>query len=216
MFIYSILGDELMTSEKKVILTGDRPTGPLHLGHYIGSLQSRVALQHKYNQYIIIADMQALTDNADNPEKVRNNILEVTLDYLATGIDPSVTTIFIQSLIPAIAELTMYYMNLVTVSRLKRNPTIKEELKSRNFSKENEKSAESQIPIGFLAYPVSQAADITAFGAHLIPAGEDQRPMIEQTVEIVKKFNRTYGKVLVEPEIKVPDTIGRLPGTDGT
>lgn len=159
------------TSENHVILTGDRPTGPLHLGHYVGSLCNRVALQHQHKTFVMIADAQALTDNAENPEKVRKNILEVALDYLAVGIDPKVTTIFIQSLVPELAELTMYYLNLVTVSRLQRNPTVKDEIKQRGF--------EANIPAGFLVYPVSQAADITAFKANLVPVGGDQLPMIE-------------------------------------
>jgi tryptophanyl-tRNA synthetase len=191
---------------KKRILTGDRPTGPLHLGHYVGSLRNRVELQHEYDTYILIADMQALTDNADNPEKVRRNILEVALDYLAVGVDPEKATIVIQSLVPEIPELTMYYLNLVTVSRLQRNPTVKEEMRQKGF--------ESNVPAGFLTYPVSQAADITAFQADLVPVGEDQLPMIEQTVEIVRKFNNTYGPVLVEPRALVPK-VARLPGTDG-
>lgn len=193
---------------KKVILTGDRPTGKLHLGHYVGSLQNRVNLQNDYNQYILIADMQALTDNAGNPQKVRDNIIEVALDYLAAGIDPRKTNICIQSMIPELAELTMYYMNLVSVARLERNPTVKEELKLRKFS-------ESGVPVGFLTYPISQAADITAFGASLVPVGEDQLPMLEQTREIVRKFNQTYNReVLVEPQALVPK-ISRLPGIDG-
>ena len=173
---------------KEIILTGDRPTGKLHLGHYIGSLKNRVELQDKYNQYILVADVQALTDNADNPQKVRNNIVELLLDYLSVGINPQKTTICIQSMIPAIAELTVFYLNLVSVARLERNPTIKQELKLRNFG--------GGIPAGFLTYPVSQAADITAFGADLVPAGEDQSPMIEQTCEIVRKFNSYYGDTL--------------------
>ena len=193
-------------SEQKNILTGDRPTGKLHLGHYVGSLQNRVKLEHDYNQYIIIADTQALTDNADNPKKVRDNILEVTLDYLAVGIDPEVSTIFIQSLVPEIAELTMYYLNLVTVNRLKRNPTVKNEINQKNFGE--------SIPAGFLTYPINQVADITAFKADLVPVGEDQLPMIEQTKEVVGKFNRTYEPVLIEPEALIPD-FPRLPGTDG-
>ena len=194
--------------EKKIILTGDRPTGKLHLGHYIGSLKNRVALQDEYKQYILIADMQALTDNAGNPQKVRDNIMEVALDYLACGIDPSKTDIFIQSMVPELSELTMYYMNLVTVARLERNPTVKEELKQRRFN-------DTGIPVGFFTYPISQAADITAFGAHLVPVGEDQLPMIEQAREIVRKFNSTYGRdVLIEPEALVPE-IARLPGIDG-
>lgn len=191
---------------KKRILTGDRPTGPLHLGHYVGSLRNRVELQHEYDTYILIADMQALTDNADNPEKVRRNILEVALDYLAVGVDPGKATIVIQSLVPEIPELTMYYLNLVTLSRLQRNPTVKEEMRQKGF--------EGNVPAGFLTYPVSQAADITAFQADLVPVGEDQLPMIEQAVEIVRKFNSTYGPVLVEPRALVPK-VARLPGTDG-
>jgi tryptophanyl-tRNA synthetase len=179
--------------KKSVILTGDRPTGPLHLGHYVGSLRQRVELQHGHRQFIIIADMQALTDNAHHPEKIRDNVLEVALDYLAVGLDPKVSTIFIQSLIPELSELTQYYLNLVTVARLQRNPTVKEEIGLRGF--------EGKIPAGFLCYPVSQAADITAFKADLVPVGSDQLPMIEQTTEIVRSFNRIYGcAVLVEPE----------------
>ena len=191
---------------KKIILTGDRPTGKLHLGHYIGSLKNRVKLQDEYEQYIMVADVQALTDNAENPEKVRDNIVELLLDYLAVGIDPAKTTICIQSMIPAIAELTIFYLNLVTVPRLERNPTIKAEIKLRDFG--------GGIPAGFLTYPVSQAADITAFGAHFVPAGEDQAPMIEQTCEIVRKFNSLYGQTLVEPKIILSST-PRLIGTDG-
>ncbi len=191
---------------KKVILTGDRPTGPLHLGHYVGSLQKRVELQQSYETYILIADMQALTDNAEHPEKVRDNIVEVALDYLAVGIDPKVATIVIQSLVPEIAELTMYYLNIVTVARLQRNPTVKTEMKQKGFG--------AHVPAGFLVYPVSQAADITAFGAHLVPVGEDQLPMIEQTREIVQDFARIYQPVLVEPEALVPK-VPRLPGIDG-
>ena len=196
------------TKEKKhVILTGDRPTGPLHLGHYAGSLRKRVELQHTHKQLIIIADAQALTDNAENPEKVRKNILEVALDYLAVGIDPKITTIFIQSLVPELAELTMYYLNLVTVSRLQRNPTVKDEIKQRGF--------ETSIPAGFLVYPVSQVADITAFKANLVPVGEDQLPMIEQANEIVRSFNRIYqSSVLVEAKALL-SSVSRLPGTDG-
>lgn len=194
-------------TKKHVILTGDRPTGPLHLGHYVGSLRKRVELQYQHKQFIIIADAQALTDNAENPEKVRKNILEVALDYLAVGIDPAVTIIFIQSLVPELAELTMHYLNLVTVSRLQRNPTVKEEIKQRGFG--------ASIPAGFLAYPVSQAADITAFKADLVPVGEDQLPMIEQTNEIVRSFNRIYNcSVLVEPKAFL-SSVPRLPGTDG-
>ncbi len=190
----------------KRILTGDRPTGPLHIGHYAGSLQNRVALQHEYETYILLADVQALTDNAANPENVRANILEVALDYLAVGIDPRTAAIVVQSLIPEIAELTIYYLNLVTVARLGRNPTVKEEIRQKGFG--------PSLPVGFFVYPVSQAADITAFGAHLVPVGEDQLPMIEQTVEIVRAFNRTYAPTLVEPQALVPRA-ARLPGTDG-
>ncbi len=203
-------GDTMQNKEKlkdHVILTGDRPTGPLHLGHYVGSLRTRVELQHKYKTFVMIADAQALTDNADKPEKVRRNVLEVALDYLAVGIDPKVTTIFIQSLLPELAELTMYYLNLVTVSRLQRNPTIKDEIKQRGFG--------ASIPAGFLTYPVSQAADITAFKADLVPVGDDQLPMIEQTNEIVRSFNRIYKcSVLVESEALL-SSVPRLPGTDG-
>lgn len=191
---------------KEIILTGDRPTGKLHLGHYIGSLKNRVELQDKYDQYIMIADVQALTDNAENPKKVRDNVKELLLDYLSVGIDPQKTTICIQSMIPAIAELTIFYLNLVTVARLERNPTVKNELKQKNFS--------GGIPAGFLTYPVSQAADITAFGANYVPAGEDQSPMIEQTCEIVRKFNSIYGETLTEPKIILSKT-PRLVGTDG-
>ena len=195
-----------------IILTGDRPTGKLHVGHFVGSLRQRVALQNskKYDEiFIMIADAQALTDNADNPGKVRENIIEVALDYLSVGIDPSVSNIFIQSQIPQLTELTFYYMNLVTVSRLQRNPTVKAEIQMRNF--------ETSIPVGFFTYPISQAADITAFKATAVPVGEDQEPMIEQTREIVRKFNSVYGEVLVEPEIVLPDNKAclRLPGTDG-
>jgi tryptophanyl-tRNA synthetase len=190
-----------------LILTGDRPTGPLHLGHYVGSLRNRVLYQHQYQQYIMIADAQALTDNMDDPAKVHNNVLEVALDYLAVGIDPSKSTIFIQSQIPELTELTYYYMNLVTVARLERNPTIKQEIVLRNF--------ERDIPAGFFTYPVSQAADITAFKATLVPVGDDQIPMIEQTNEIVRRFNRLVKQdILLECEALVPE-IGRLPGIDG-
>lgn len=191
---------------KDVILTGDRPTGPLHLGHLVGSLQNRVNLQHTHKQYIVIADMQALTDNADDPMKIQKGVLEVTLDYLAVGIDPSISTIFVQSMIPELTELTMYFLNLVTVARLQRNPTVKEEMKQKGFG--------ANVPAGFLMYPVSQAADITAFKANLVPVGGDQLPMLEQTLEIVRRFNRVYGSVLVEPEALVSQ-IERLPGTDG-
>ena len=193
-------------SMKKIILTGDRPTGPLHLGHYVGSLQNRVKLQHENQQYIIIADMQALTDNADDPTKIQKGVLEVALDYLAVGIDPSISTIFVQSMVPELAELTMYFLNLVTLARLQRNPTVKTEMKQKGFG--------DNVPAGFLMYPVSQAADITAFKANLIPVGGDQLPMIEQTLEIVRRFNRVYGSVLVEPTALVSQ-IERLPGTDG-
>ena len=197
---------------RKVILTGDRPTGRLHVGHYVGSLKRRVELQNsgEYDDiYIMIADAQALTDNADNPEKVRQNIVEVALDYLACGIDPEKTTIFIQSMVPQLTELSFYYMNLVTVSRLQRNPTVKSEIQMRNF--------EASIPVGFFTYPISQAADITAFKATVVPVGEDQMPMIEQTREIVHKFNQVYGETVVEPQISLPDNKAclRLPGTDG-
>ena len=196
----------------KIILTGDRPTGRLHLGHYVGSLRRRVELQNsgEFDKvYIMIADAQALTDNADNPEKVRSNIMEVALDYLACGLDPAKSTIFIQSQVPELCELSFYYMNLVTVSRLQRNPTVKTEIKVRNF--------EANIPVGFFTYPISQAADITAFKATTVPVGEDQEPMIEQTREIVRRFNNIYGETLVEPEILLPTNAAclRLPGTDG-
>lgn len=192
---------------KEVVLTGDRPTGPLHLGHYVGSLCNRIQLQDQYDQYVMIADVQALTDNYDHPERVRENVLEVMADYLAVGIDPAKTTIFIQSMIPEIAELTIFYLNLVTVSRLQRNPTVKTEIK--------QKGMEKSIPAGFFMYPVSQAADITIVKGSLVPVGEDQLPMIEQTNEIVRAFNRLY-KAEVFPEVKalVPKT-GRLAGLDG-
>lgn len=197
---------------KKIILTGDRPTGKLHIGHYVGSLKRRVELQNsgEFDEiFIMIADAQALTDNADNPEKVRQNIIEVALDYLSCGLDPAKSTLFIQSQIPELTELSFYYMNLVTVSRLQRNPTVKSEIAMRNF--------EASIPVGFFTYPISQAADITAFKATTVPVGEDQEPMIEQTREIVRKFNSVYGDALVEPEILLPDNQAclRLPGTDG-
>lgn len=191
---------------KKRILTGDRPTGKMHLGHFVGSLKNRVKLQDSYGQFVIIADVQALTDNFETPEKVRANIKELILDYLAVGIDPAKTTIFIQSLIPEIAELTVYYMNLVTLERVLRNPTVKDEIKQKGFG--------NSIPSGFAMYPVSQAADITAFNADLVPVGEDQVPMIEQTREIVRKFNSLYGKVFNEPEALVGE-VKRLPGIDG-
>ena len=198
--------------KEKIILTGDRPTGRLHVGHYVGSLKRRVELQNsgKFDEiYIMIADAQALTDNADNPEKVRQNIIEVALDYLSCGLDPAKSTLFIQSQIPELTELSFYYMNLVTVSRLQRNPTVKSEIQMRNF--------EASIPVGFFTYPISQASDITAFKATTVPVGEDQLPMLEQTKEIVRKFNATYADVLIEPEILLPDNKAclRLPGTDG-
>ena len=197
---------------KQIILTGDRPTGRLHVGHYVGSLKERVRLQNsgKYDEiYIMIADAQALTDNAEHPEKVRDNIIQVALDYLACGLDPEKSTIFIQSMVPELTELSFYYMNLVTVSRLQRNPTVKSEIKMRNF--------EASIPVGFFTYPISQAADITAFKATTVPAGEDQMPMIEQCREIVHKFNSVYGETLVEPQIILPQNQAclRLPGIDG-
>ena len=197
---------------RKVMLTGDRPTGKLHVGHYVGSLRRRVELQNTGNFddiFIMIADAQALTDNADNPEKVRQNIIEVALDYLACGLDPEKSTILIQSQIPELCELSFYYMNLVTVSRLQRNPTVKSEIQMRNF--------EASIPVGFFTYPISQAADITAFKATVVPVGEDQMPMLEQTKEIVHKFNSVYGETLVEPKILLPENQAcmRLPGTDG-
>lgn len=202
---------ESKNDEKKVILTGDRPTGKLHIGHYFGSLKNRVELQDEYNEYILIADVQALTDNFNNPQKVRDNVRELCMDYLACGIDPEKTTIVIQSMIPEIAELTVFYSNLVTVSRLQRNPTVKTEIaqKKELFGERGE-----SITYGFLGYPVSQAADITAFGAHVVPTGEDQEPLIEQTREIVRKFNSIYGEVLIEPEIKL-SSIARLKGLDG-
>jgi len=192
---------------RPVILTGDRPTGPLHLGHYVGSLKSRVELQHTHKQYVLLADSQALTDNADNPDKVRRNILEVALDYLAVGIDPALSTICLQSALPALAELTMLYLNFVTVARLERNPTIKEEILARGFGRD--------IPAGFLCYPAAQAADITAFKATVVPVGEDQAPLIEQTNELVRRLNRQIGRpILPEARAHMP-LIGRLPGVDG-
>ena len=197
---------------KQIILTGDRPTGRLHIGHYVGSLKRRVELQNsgKFdNVFIMIADAQALTDNFENPEKIRENIVEVALDYLAVGLDPARSTILIQSLIPELTELTFYYMNLVTVARLQRNPTVKSEIQQKGF--------DASIPAGFLCYPISQAADITAFGATVVPVGEDQLPMLEQTREIVRKFNTIYGEALVEPQALLPENESclRLPGTDG-
>ena len=197
----------IFMAKRKTILTGDRPTGPLHLGHYVGSLRSRVELQDSCDQYVMIADLQALTDHAKESQKVIDSVLQVALDYLAIGIDPEKTCIFIQSLIPALSELTMYYLNLVTWNRLKHNPTVKQEIVQKRFGE--------SVPAGFMTYPVSQAADITAFKADLVPVGEDQKPMIEQTNEIVRAFNRTYKTaVLVETEALIPK-IARLPGTDG-
>ena len=197
---------------KQIILTGDRPTGRLHVGHYVGSLKERVRLQNegRYDEiYIMIADAQALTDNAEHPEKVRKNILNVALDYLACGLDPEKCTLFIQSMVPELTELTFYYMNLVTVSRVQRNPTVKSEIQQRNF--------EASVPVGFFCYPISQAADITAFRATAVPVGEDQLPMLEQCREIVRSFNRVYGETLIEPEVVLPENQAclRLPGIDG-
>ncbi len=194
-------------TQKKNILTGDRTTGFLHLGHYVGSLANRVKLQHEYNQFIMLADAQALTDHAKTPEILQKNIFEITIDYLSCGIDPNVSTIFIQSKIPELFELSFYFLNLVTWNRLKHNPTVKAEIRQKNF--------QDEVPAGFMTYPISQAADITAFKAFFVPVGEDQYPMIEQTVEIVRKFNRTYKtKVLIEPKAITPQ-IARLPGIDG-
>lgn len=206
------IGEIFLEKQKKIILTGDRPTGKLHVGHYVGSLKRRVELQNsgEYDKiFIMIADAQALTDNADNPGKIRDNIIEVALDYLSVGIDPSKSSIFIQSHVAELTELSFYYMNLVTVSRLQRNPTVKSEIQMRNF--------ETSIPVGFFTYPISQAADITAFKATTVPVGEDQMPMIEQTKEIVHKFNTVYGETLVDPQILLPSNKAclRLPGTDG-
>ncbi len=203
----------------KIILTGDRPTGRLHIGHYVGSLRRRVELQNSgefEKIFIMIADAQALTDNADNPEKVRQNIIEVALDYMSAGLDPSKSTLFIQSQVSELTELTFFYMNLVTVQRLQRNPTVKQEIQMRGFS-DNGEDNKAGTPVGFFCYPISQAADITAFKATTVPVGEDQEPMIEQTREIVRKFNSVYGPTLVEPEILLPDNAAclRLPGTDG-
>lgn len=192
--------------KKQIILTGDRPTGQLHLGHYVGSLENRIKLQNTHNQFVMIADMQALTDNADNPEKVRNNVIEVAMDYLAVGLDPSKTTMFIQSSLPELSELTMFYLNLVTVARLQRNPTVKNEMQQKGYG--------ADVPAGFLMYPVSQAADITAFKADIVPVGEDQLPVIEQTNEIVRKFNNIYGEVLVEAKGLLSNHT-RLAGLDG-
>ena len=207
----------------KIILTGDRPTGRLHLGHFVGSLRRRVELQNSgefEKIFIMIADAQALTDNADNPEKVRQNIIEVALDYLSVGLDPAQSTLFIQSQVPELCELAFYYMNLVTVQRLQRNPTVKAEIALRGFAEgaaEGDTTQRQGIPVGFFTYPISQASDITAFKATTVPVGEDQEPMIEQTREIVHKFNSVYGETLVEPEILLPDNAAcmRLPGTDG-
>ncbi len=197
---------------ERIILTGDRPTGCLHIGHFVGSLRRRVELQNEGNykkMFVFIADAQALTDNADNPEKVRQNLIEVALDYLSCGLDPEKVTIFVQSQIPELCELSFYFMNMVTVSRLQRNPTVKTEIQMRGF--------ESSIPVGFFTYPISQAADITAFRANTVPVGEDQRPMLEQATEIVRRFNHIYGETLVEPNIMLPENCAclRLPGTDG-
>lgn len=210
--LYYNLKDVMIMAKKKIILTGDRPTGKLHLGHFVGSLKNRVEIQNRgdYDEmYIMIADAQALTDNADNPDKIRENIIEVALDYLSVGLDPKKVTIFIQSQVSALTELTFFYSNLVTVSRLQRNPTVKNEIKLRNF--------EANIPVGFFTYPISQAADITAFKANVVPVGEDQLPMIEQTREIVRSFNRTYESVLIEPTALLPESKAalRLPGIDG-
>jgi len=188
----------------KRILTGDRPTGPLHLGHYVGSLQNRVLLQNEYDTYILIADVQALTDNFEHPETLAANVFEVALDYLATGLDPAKSKIVVQSMVPELAELTIYFMNLVTVATLERNPTVKDEIKQRNFGR--------NIPVGFWSYPISQAADITIFKADLVPVGEDQLPMIEQAREIVRRFNSLYGKTLIEPKAMLGN-VARLPGT---
>jgi len=208
--------------EKKRILTGDRPTGALHLGHYVGTLANRVRLQHEYETYVLIADVQALTDNFEHPEMLGQNVREVVMDYLAVGIEPEAATIVLQSMIPEIHELAIYYMNLVTLARLTRNPTVKTEITQKTFGKEDLDEEEHrlaalgvnpQVPVGFLAYPIHQAADITAFNAHLVPVGQDQMPMIEQTREIVRRFNNLYGETLVEPEGMA---VGRLPGTDGS
>ena len=215
------LANGINNNMAKIILTGDRPTGRLHLGHYVGSLRRRVELQNAggFDKiFIMIADAQALTDNADNPEKVRQNIIQVALDYLSAGLDPEKSNIFIQSMVPQLTELTFYYMNLVTVQRLQRNPTVKQEIKLRGFSESDDGSDnKAGTPVGFFCYPISQAADITAFKATTVPVGEDQEPMIEQCREIVRKFNSVYGETLVEPEILLPDNAAclRLPGTDG-
>jgi tryptophanyl-tRNA synthetase len=197
---------DIRAAMKKRILTGDRPTGPLHLGHYVGSLQNRVRLQDEYDTYILIADIQALTDNFEHPESLAGNVLEVALDYLAVGLDPGKAKFVVQSMVPELCELTIYFMNLVTVATLERNPTVKEEIKQRNFVR--------GVPVGFWSYPISQAADITIFKADLVPVGEDQLPMIEQAREIVRRFNRLYNKVLIEPRAML-GSVPRLPGTDG-
>lgn len=194
-------------SDKKIILTGDRPTGPLHLGHYVGALVSRIEYQHKYRQYVMIADVQALTDNFEHPDKVRENVLQVALDYLAVGIDPKISTIFIQSMIPQIAELTLYFLNLVTVNRLKRNPTVKTEIQQKGF--------EEHIPAGFLIYPVNQTADITIVKGNLVSVGEDQLPMLEQSNEIIRSFNRIYKKEVFDEIEWLKSQTPRLPGIDG-
>src|SRR5689334_6405775 len=191
---------------QKRILTGDRPTGALHLGHYVGSLANRVRLQNEYDTYVLIADVQALTDNFERPEMLEANIMEVAIDYLAVGLDPERAKFVVQSMVPELAELTIYFMNLVTVATLERNPTVKDEIKQRNFKR--------GVPVGFWSYPISQAADITIFKAHLVPVGEDQLPMIEQAREIVRRFNSLYGKVLIEPKAML-GAVARLPGTDG-
>ena len=218
-----IFAGNMENDMEKIILTGDRPTGKLHLGHFVGSLRRRVELQNsgRFDKiFVMIADAQALTDNADNPEKVRQNIIEVALDYLSCGLDPQLTTIFIQSQVPELCELAFYYMNLVTVQRLQRNPTVKAEIQMRGFSDnaaEDETQQRRGTPVGFFTYPISQASDITAFRATTVPVGEDQEPMVEQTREIVHKFNSVYGETLVVPEIMLPDNAAclRLPGTDG-
>jgi tryptophanyl-tRNA synthetase len=192
---------------KKIVLTGDRPTGPLHLGHYVGSLQNRLKLQHEHKQYVMVADVQALASNTQSPEKLRENVLEVLLDYLAVGIDPELTTIFIQSMIPQIAELTIFYLNFVTVAQLQRNPTIKEEVVQRGYG--------ANIPAGFLVHPVNQAADITIVNADYVPVGQDQVPLIEQCLDVVRALNRTYGNIITEPKALVPEIGGRLAGLDG-
>ncbi|MFC6617049.1 tryptophan--tRNA ligase [Deinococcus radiophilus] len=196
------------STARKRILTGDRPTGPLHIGHYVGSLKNRVKLQRDYDTFILLADVQAMTDNFEDPQKVRDNVMQVALDYLAVGLDPQHATFVIQSMVPEIAELTVFYLNLVTVSHLRQNPTVKTEIAQKGYGE--------SVPAGFFVYPVSQAADITAFGAHLVPVGADQLPMIEQTREIVRRFNALYAPVLVEPQAMIPQgVVARLPGIDG-